>query len=791
MVIKIIIICLTWHFFNSKLLNPDKEYVFKDAENCSIVCHFGLLKYEAFLFRANLENDFFKLENDPINKTFCINSKNLTVKKLLKIDFEQNELIFSPLETECMIKISFQITIINDNLHELTRPELYKETAIQNFSKVLNISENTTYLLNILAESVFIQTKKFCLCTYVIGYKFKTNSSNQLVNYDYLYDSDDDDDDEKNENPILTLTIIRDTNIFLNIYGVSIENKLSYLINLNGSNQSEIRKIDKFVYKSEPPNLSYIRYILTNLQENTSYNLRILDHKSDFITVSNLVSFRTRKKPHIKAENVNSSTIKLKINADCSTKVYDYDYNVYYTQFRITCMSFKIEIKQKDEKNFSETLETYKVKANLIKSDSKFYNDEFFLNNLNHSIDYIVRINVKYPDENVSSNEIHIKTFEDVLVKKLDHFWKIGILSAFLLAIIFCVLMVKLNVKFKKVYNKKIFKSSKNEMDINVLYDWDHFRNKKSFINKLDSLAKINEKSIVIMRKIGSGTFGEVFDGKLKSNKLTKTVAVKKLKTEINKSEQLDLLKEAIALNSFNHENIINFHGICCPKECLNKLEIKYIIMEFMNSGDLLSYLRSIRDQKESLELKRAFKMCLDIALGCCYLESLKFIHRDLAARNCLIHKENDILTVKLADFGLAREIYSSNNKKDYYKQINDVHKLLPIRWMSPESLCDGIYTNKSDVWSFGIVIWEIMTLGYIPYTGLNNLECIEYILNGGTIKIPPYCLREIQAMMNDCWKKSSKERPSFKNIVQQLKMLENNIGNLLGEIPKDEIDAV
>ena len=260
-------------------------------------------------------------------------------------------------------------------------------------------------------------------------------------------------------------------------------------------------------------------------------------------------------------------------------------------------------------------------------------------------------------------------------------------------------------------------------------------------------MRKIREKSLQIVRKVGTGAFGEVFEGKLKlsikSQSSTIRVAIKRLKFGANDSEKFDLLTEAIALNSFNHENLVKFYGVCFPKKTLNKLEIKYLILEYMNSGDLLSYLRQFCTTKESFEFKKAFKICIDIATGCRYLERLKFVHRDLAARNCLINVEKEHLTVKLADFGLTRELYSSY-QKEYYKQVKDVHKLLPIRWMAPESLSDRIYTTKTDVWSYGIVVWEIMTLGNLPYTGMNNLECVDFIINGGTLKIPNNCPMEM-----------------------------------------------
>ena len=207
----------------------------------------------------------------------------------------------------------------------------------------------------------------------------------------------------------------------------------------------------------------------------------------------------------------------------------------------------------------------------------------------------------------------------------------------------------------------------------------------------------------------------------------------------------MDFLKEAVSLNSINHPNLIHFYGICYE----TKYDPKFIILEYMNEGDLLSFLRKKRESN-SFKYKMAVKICLDIVKGCKYLEEIQIIHRDIAARNCLVNitkrntdpdqeVDDDDLTVKLGDFGFAREIYMN----DYYRQSND-QKPLPIRWMAPESIIDGIFTSQSDIWSFGVVVWEIMTLGQQPYSGMENKEVIEHIRKGGLLDIPSKCPNEM-----------------------------------------------
>ncbi|XP_039960123.1 protein sevenless [Bactrocera tryoni] len=275
-------------------------------------------------------------------------------------------------------------------------------------------------------------------------------------------------------------------------------------------------------------------------------------------------------------------------------------------------------------------------------------------------------------------------------------------------------------------------------------------------------LPHINWSQITILHFLGSGAFGEVYEGLIKheNSDQQEKVAIKSLRK--GASEFAELLQEAQLMSNFKHDNIVQLIGVCFDTESIS------IIMEHMEGGDLLTYVRNSRPNSKrpiaSLKLLDLISMCIDVCKGCCYLEDMHFVHRDLACRNCLVSSNDPSKRmVKIGDFGLARDIY----KSDYYRKEGE--GLLPVRWMSPESLVDGIFTTHSDVWAFAVLCWEIFTLGQQPYAARNNYEVLNYVKDGGRLEKPETCPAELFTLLLQCWSKPPEDRPSFGNCFVEL----------------------
>uniref|UniRef100_A0A3Q3MHE1 receptor protein-tyrosine kinase n=1 Tax=Labrus bergylta TaxID=56723 RepID=A0A3Q3MHE1_9LABR len=206
-----------------------------------------------------------------------------------------------------------------------------------------------------------------------------------------------------------------------------------------------------------------------------------------------------------------------------------------------------------------------------------------------------------------------------------------------------------------------------------------------------------------------------------------------------------EFLNEAACMKDFNHPNVIRLLGVCLEVGSGN-FPKPMVILPFMRYGDLHSFLLRSRLGECPLFLptQTLLKFMVDIALGMEYLSGRNFLHRDLAARNCMLR---DDMTVCVADFGLSKKIYSG----DYYRQ-GRIAKM-PVKWIAVESLADRVFTIKSDVWAFGVTMWEIATRGMTPYPGIQNHEIYDYLLEGHRLKQPTDCLDELYEIMYSCWR--------------------------------------
>ncbi|XP_052009796.1 tyrosine-protein kinase receptor TYRO3-like [Xyrauchen texanus] len=277
----------------------------------------------------------------------------------------------------------------------------------------------------------------------------------------------------------------------------------------------------------------------------------------------------------------------------------------------------------------------------------------------------------------------------------------------------------------------------------------------------------ISERLLTLGCVLGKGEFGSVREAFLKTeNNSGKKVAVKVLKSDINSSSDIEqCLKEAAYMKDFHHPNVIQLIGVSLQRRAQQQLPVPMLILPFMKHGDLHTFLlmSRLKDKPFTISLQILIQFMLDIAHGMEYLSSKNIIHRDLAARNCML---NENMTVCVADFGLSKKIYSG----DYYRQ-GSVSKL-PVKWIALESLADNVYTTQSDVWAFGVTMWEIMTRGQTPYPGVENSEIYEYLIKGERLKQPPDCPADIYEIMHSCWSPVPKCRPSFQHLIDQLELL-------------------
>ncbi|XP_063278292.1 muscle, skeletal receptor tyrosine-protein kinase isoform X3 [Prinia subflava] len=368
----------------------------------------------------------------------------------------------------------------------------------------------------------------------------------------------------------------------------------------------------------------------------------------------------------------------------------------------------------------------------------------------------------------------------------------ISIISSFALVVIFGIITLVCCRRRKQWKNKKresetpTLTTLPSELLLDRLHPNPMYQRMPLLLNpKLLSL-EYPRNNIEYVRDIGEGAFGRVFQarapGLLPYEPFT-MVAVKMLKEEASADMQADFQREAALMAEFDNPNIVKLLGVCAVGKPM------CLLFEYMAYGDLNEYLRDRSPRNlcslaqdgldtrlglpNPLALGCTSQLCIakQVAAGMAYLSERKFVHRDLATRNCLVGEN---MVVKIADFGLSRNMYSA----DYYKaNENDA---IPIRWMPPESIFYNRYTTESDVWAYGVVLWEIFSYGMQPYYGMAHEEVIYYVRDGNVLSCPDNCPLELYNLMRLCWSKLPADRPGFASIHRILeRMYERAVANM------------
>ena len=282
-----------------------------------------------------------------------------------------------------------------------------------------------------------------------------------------------------------------------------------------------------------------------------------------------------------------------------------------------------------------------------------------------------------------------------------------------------------------------------------------------------------------IENKIGEGNFGIVYKARAPELKrgdwkigINEFVAVKMLKADAEYEMMSDFQKEVDTVVNIEHENVIRLLGICTEQ-----LDRICMIFEYVELGALRELLQKSNPRNPDfyqmgsneaiIKPSQFLSICIQLARGLDYLSKKKFVHRDIATRNCLVDSQ---FVCKIADFGLSRDVYGS----DYYK-VGGKSACLPVRWMPPESLLYGRFTVKSDVWSYGVLMWEVFTFATQPYFGASNQEVIDNIRRLVLLECPSLCTQDVYDIMLECWEKMPIKRPQIGEILQSLERLEQN----------------
>ncbi|KAM7389484.1 hypothetical protein PAMP_023460 [Pampus punctatissimus] len=260
---------------------------------------------------------------------------------------------------------------------------------------------------------------------------------------------------------------------------------------------------------------------------------------------------------------------------------------------------------------------------------------------------------------------------------------------------------------------------------------------------------EVDLEELTLGEELGSGQFGLVLEGRWREKK----VAVKMIRQECMSDEEFK--EEARVMMRLSHCKLVQLYGVCTQRSPM------CLVFELMENGCLSDYLRA---SKGRLSPDVMLGMCLDVSEGMAYLESSNFIHRDLAARNCLVSKNNE---VKVSDFGMTRFVLD-----DQY--TSSLCSKFPVKWSAPEVIKYCKFSSKSDVWSFGVLMWEVYNEGRLPYENRSNTEVVESLNAGLRLLKPRLAPEAVYLLMEWSWKEKPEDRPSFALLLHELASLLN-----------------
>lgn len=258
----------------------------------------------------------------------------------------------------------------------------------------------------------------------------------------------------------------------------------------------------------------------------------------------------------------------------------------------------------------------------------------------------------------------------------------------------------------------------------------------------------LNHDDIKLAKRLGQGAFGNVYEAEMSTAKGTDRVAVKTMRGEVDREGRKNFMKEARLMRNFDHPHIVRMIGVAVHEHPL------MIVIELCPGGSLLDALRNTKQT-----VKAKLQWTKEAADGLTYLERQNCVHRDIAARNCLLSGPTKT-TLKISDFGLAEE----------RSKLNEAMGRVPIKWLAPETLEKRVYSPKTDIWSFGVLVFEIYSDGAEPYQGQSNVDSRQNIIRGRLVDMPKGTPDGIKKIVAQCWKRDPAERPTFEAISNAMK---------------------